>query len=101
MKITEKVLEKDFKDENSKNAYLKACKWLAKYVLSKDLVPLVETDNSYISLRYDDSGKGYYLTREYDKYFNPYIYVPKYCKKQFKYCQSYFRQQNTNHYRCY
>ena len=30
MKITEKVLEKDFKDENFKNAYLKACKWLAK-----------------------------------------------------------------------
>ena len=35
MKITEKVLEKEFKDENSKNAYLKACKWLAKNVYSK------------------------------------------------------------------
>lgn len=54
---------------------------IAKYVLSKDLVPLAEIDNSYISLRYDDSGKGYYLTREYDKYFNPYIYVPKYCNQ--------------------
>lgn len=52
---------------------------VVKYVLNKDLIPLTEIDNSYISLRYDDNGKGYYLTREYDKYFNPYIYIPKYC----------------------
>ena len=54
---------------------------IAKYVLSKDLVPLAEIDNSHISLIYEDNGKGYYLTREYDKYSNPYIYVPKYCNQ--------------------
>lgn len=54
---------------------------IAKYVLSKDLVPLAEIDNSYISLIYENNGKDYYLTREYDKYFNPYIYVPKYCNQ--------------------
>lgn len=52
-----------------------------KYVLNKDLIPLVERDNSYIDLKYDDNGKGYYLAREYDRYFNPYIYVPKYCNE--------------------
>lgn len=51
---------------------------IVKYVLSKDLIPLVERDNSYISLRYDDSGKGYYLTREYDPYDYPFIYISKY-----------------------
>lgn len=51
---------------------------IAKYVLSKDLVPLAEIDNSYISFRYDDSGKGYYLTREYDSYVYPFIYISKY-----------------------
>lgn len=54
---------------------------VVKYVLSKDLVPLTEIDNSYISLRYDDNGKGYYLTREYDSYFNSYVYTPKYCNE--------------------
>lgn len=54
---------------------------IVKYVLSKDLIPLVERDNSYISLICENNGKDYYLTREYDKYFNPYIYVPKYCNQ--------------------
>ena len=54
---------------------------IAKYALSKDLVPLAEIDNSYISLRYENNDKGYYLTREYDTYFSPYIYVPKYCNQ--------------------
>lgn len=54
---------------------------VVKYVLSKDLVPLAEIDNSYISLICENNGKDYYLTREYDKYFNPYIYVPKYCNQ--------------------
>lgn len=54
---------------------------IVKYVLSKDLVPLAERDNSYISLRYDDSDKGYYLTREYDPYVYSFIYVPKYCNQ--------------------
>lgn len=54
---------------------------IVKYVLSKDLIPLIERDNSYISFRYDDSGKGYYLTREYDPYIHPFIYVPKYCNQ--------------------
>lgn len=42
---------------------------------------MVEIDNSYINIIYEDNGKSYYLTREYDKYFNPYIYVPKYCNQ--------------------
>lgn len=54
---------------------------IVKYVLSKDLIPLVERDNSYISFRYDDSGKGYYLTREYDPYVHPFIYISKYYSK--------------------
>ena len=54
---------------------------IAKYVLSKDLVPLAEIDNSHINLIYEDKSKGYYLTREYDEHFNPYIYVPKYCNQ--------------------
>lgn len=54
---------------------------IAKYVLSKDLVPLAKIDNSYINLICDDNCKSYYLTREYNKYFNPYIYVPKYCNQ--------------------
>lgn len=54
---------------------------IAKYVLSKDLVPLAEIDNSHISLICEDNGKGYYLIREYDEHFNPYIYVPKYCNQ--------------------
>ena len=54
---------------------------IVKYVLSKDLVPLAEIDNSHISLIYDDNGKSYYLTRKYDEHFNPYIYVPKYCNQ--------------------
>lgn len=54
---------------------------IVRYILSKDLVPLAERDNSYISLRYDDSGKGYYLTREYDPYVYSFIYVPKYCNQ--------------------
>ena len=32
---SKKFYSKKFSDEVSKNAYLKACKWLAKYVLSK------------------------------------------------------------------
>lgn len=51
---------------------------IVKYVLSKDLIPLIERDNSYISFRYDDSGKGYYLTREYDPYVYSFIYISKY-----------------------
>lgn len=54
---------------------------IVKYVLSKDLIPLIERDNSYISFRYDDSSKGYYLTREYDPYIHPFIYIPRYCNQ--------------------
>lgn len=54
---------------------------IVKYVLSKDLIPLIERDNSYISFRYDDSGKGYYLTREYDPCIHPFTYIPKYCNQ--------------------
>lgn len=66
---------------------------IVKYVLSKDLIPLVERDNSYISFRYDDSGKGYYLTREYDPYVYPFIWISKYYseyvwKQEHKFCYS-------------
>lgn len=54
---------------------------IVKYVLSKDLIPLIERDNSYISFRYDDSSKGYYLTKEYDPYIHPFIYIPRYCNQ--------------------
>lgn len=30
-----KFFEKQFSDENSKDAYLKACKWVVKYIISK------------------------------------------------------------------
>lgn len=35
MKIAIKFFEKSFVDEVSKNAYMKACKWVAKYIISK------------------------------------------------------------------
>lgn len=35
MKIAIKFFEKEFKSEESKNAYLKACKWVAKNIISK------------------------------------------------------------------
>lgn len=34
MKIATKYYEKDFRGEDSKNTYLKVCKWIAKYVIS-------------------------------------------------------------------
>lgn len=36
MEYSEKVFEKKFLDENPKQAYLKACKWLAKNFYNKD-----------------------------------------------------------------
>lgn len=36
IRYSEKFFTKKFSDERSKDAYLKACKWLAKYVLSKE-----------------------------------------------------------------
>ena len=39
---SKKFYSKKFSDEVSKNAYLKACKWLAKYVLSKEDLQGVE-----------------------------------------------------------
>lgn len=36
MKYSVKIFEKSFSDEVSKDAYLKACKWLAKNLYSKD-----------------------------------------------------------------
>lgn len=35
IRYSEKFYSKKFSEETSKKAYLKACKWLAKYVLSK------------------------------------------------------------------
>ena len=35
MDISVKFFEKNFSSEHSKDAYLKACKWLAKYIISK------------------------------------------------------------------
>lgn len=34
MKLTKKVLEKEFYDKESKNAYLKACKWVANNIVN-------------------------------------------------------------------
>lgn len=42
MKIS-KVFQKEFSDGNSKKAYLKACKWVAKNIISK-----IEMSNSFI-----------------------------------------------------
>lgn len=42
IRYSEKFYSKKFSDEESKKAYLKACKWLAKYVLSKPEFKQVE-----------------------------------------------------------
>lgn len=36
MKFTEQIFSKKFSDDNAKNAYLKACKWLAKNIISNE-----------------------------------------------------------------
>ena len=34
-KVSYKILDKKFKNENSKQAYLDACKWIAQNIVSK------------------------------------------------------------------
>lgn len=53
MQISKKVITKEFSDEKSKQAYLKACKWLAKHIYSKDefaenfTVKVVKADSEF------------------------------------------------------
>lgn len=42
IRYSEKFYSKKFSDGDSKKAYLKACKWLAKYVLSKQEFKQIE-----------------------------------------------------------
>ena len=54
IRYSEKFFTKKFSDERSKDAYLKACKWLAKYVISKEMndveFSIQKVDNGTVQL---------------------------------------------------